>query len=214
MSAIRAINPINSRSAQGFAPRLVSSARAQFASRKLSAAMIIGLGLVGIQLLSLFIGAFISQGAYQLAQLKQERRDLATTSDILAAQVDSLSSMQNLSNAAHGLGMVANTNPVFLRLSDQKVIGKPKAAYAVDGHVSSNMVPNAMLTSRTDVVAIKARAALAHELALATAAAKAAAAKSAAARTSVNPVNSNVVKPVSFKAPVSSSSDLPVSPTH
>jgi hypothetical protein len=71
-----------------------------------------------------------------------------------------------------------------------------------------------MLTSRTDVVAIKAKAALAHELALATAAAKAAAAKSAAAKTSVNPVNSNVVKPVSFKAPVSSSSDLPVSPTH
>ena len=209
MSAIRAINPINSRSVQGFAPRLVSSARAQFASRKLSAPMIIGLGLVGIQLLSLFIGAFISQGAYELAQLKQERRDLATTSDILAAEVDSLSSMQNLANAAHGLGMVSNTNPVFLRLADQKVIGKPKAAYSADGHVSSNMVPNAMLTSKTDVSAIKAKAALAHELALATAAAKAAAVKN-----STKPVNSNVVKPVSFKAPVSSSSDLPVSPTH
>ena len=209
MSAIRAINPINTRNVQGFAPRLVSSARAQFASRKLSAPMIIGLGLVAIQLLSLFIGAFISQGAYQLAQLKQERRELATTSDILAAQVDSLSSMQNLANAAHGLGMVANTNPVFLRLADQKVIGKPKAAYAVDGHVSSNMVPNAMLTSKTDIGAIKAKAAVAHELALATAAAKAAAAKASA-----KPVNSNVVKPVSFKAPVSSSSDLPVSPTH
>ncbi|MEY4349062.1 MAG: hypothetical protein RL719_359, partial [Actinomycetota bacterium] len=117
--------------------------------------------------------------------------------------------MQNLANAAHGLGMVANTNPVFLRLADQKVIGKPKAAYAVDGHVSSNMVPNAMLTSKTDIGAIKAKAAVAHELALATAAAKAAAAKASA-----KPVNSNVVQPVSFKAPVSSSSDLPVSPTH
>ncbi len=171
--------------------------------------MIVVLGLVGIQILSLFIGAFISQGAYELAQLKQERRDLATTSDILAAQVDSLSSMQNLSNAAHGLGMVANTNPVFLRLADQKVIGKPKAAYAIDGHVSSNMVPNAMLTSKTDVAAIRAKAALAHQVALAKIAAKALAAKSA-----LKPANSNVVKPVSFKAPVSSSSDLPVSPTH
>lgn len=171
--------------------------------------MIVVLGLVGIQLLSLFIGAFISQGAYELAQLKQERRELATTSDILAAQVDSLSSMQNLSNAAHGLGMVVNTNPVFLRLEDQKVIGKPKAAYAVDGHVSSNMVPNAMLTSKTDVSAIKAKAALAHQVALANIAAKALAAK-----TATKPANSNVVKPVSFKAPVSSTSDLPVSPTH
>lgn len=209
MSAIRAINPSNSRIGQGFAPRLVSSARAQFASRRMSAPMIVVLGLVGIQILSLFIGAFISQGAYELAQLKQERRDLATTSDILAAQVDSLSSMQNLSNAAHGLGMVANTNPVFLRLEDQKVIGKPKAAYAVDGNVSSNMVPNAMLTSRTNVRAIQAKAALAREVAHAKNAAKALAAKSA-----IKPANSNVVKPVSFKAPVSSSSDLPVSPTH
>lgn len=209
MSAIRAINPINNRNVQGFAPRLVSSARAQFASRRMSAPMIVVLGLVGIQLLSLFIGAFISQGAYELAQLKQERRELATTSDILAAQVDSLSSMQNLSNAAHGLGMVANTNPVFLRLEDQKVIGKPKAAYAVDGNVSSNMVPNAMLTSKTDVVAIKANAAQAHQVAQSAIAAKAATAKSA-----VKPANSNVVQPVSFKAPVSSSSDLPVSPTH
>jgi hypothetical protein len=175
----------------------------------MSAPMIVVLGLVGIQLLSLFIGAFISQGAYELAQLKQERRELATTSDILASQVDSLSSMQNLSNAAHGLGMVANTNPVFLRLDDQKVIGKPKAAYAVDGNVASNMVPNAMLTSKTDVVAIKAKAAQAHQVALAAIAAKASAAKSA-----TKPANSNVVKPVSFKAPVSSSSDLPVSPTH
>ena len=209
MSAIRAINPAASRLGQGFAPRLVSSARAQFASLKLSAPLIIGLGLVGIQLLSLFIGAFISQGAYQLAQLKQERRELATTSDILAAQVDSLSSMQNLANAAHGLGMVANTNPVFLRLADQKVIGKPKAAYAVDGHVSSNVVPNAMLTSKTDVASIKAKAELAHQAALA-----AIAAKASAAKTSTKPANSNVVKPVTFKAPVSSSSDLPVSPTH
>ncbi len=171
--------------------------------------MIIGLGLVGIQLLSLFIGAFISQGAYQLAQLKQERRDLATTSDILAAQVDSLSSMQNLANAAHGLGMVANSNPVFLRLTDQKVIGKPKAAFAIEGHVSSNLVPNAMLTSKTDVGAIQAKAALAHKLALA-----AIAAKSASAKAVTKSGNINVVKPISFKAPVSSTSDLPVSPTH
>ncbi len=209
MSAIRAVNPVASQYSQGFAPSLVSAARAQFASRRLSAPLIIVLGLVAIQLLSLFIGAFISQGAYELAQLKQERRELATSSDILAAQVDSLSSMQNLANAAHGLGMVANTNPVFLRLEDQKVIGKPKAAYAVAGHVSSNMVPNAMLIATTDVSAIKAKAARAHELALAASAAKRAEAKSPAI-----PESQNVVKPVSFSAQVSSSSDLPVSPTH
>ena len=212
MSAIRAINPSLARPSQGFAPRLVSAARAQFSSRSMSAPMIVVLGLVGIQLLSLFIGAFISQGAYELAQLKQERRDLATTSDILAAQVDSLSSMQNLANAAHGLGMVANTNPVFLRLEDQKVIGKPKAAFAVDGHVSSNLVPNAMLTSKTDVGAIKAKAEIAHQAALAAKAAKAAKASTLLSATKAG--NSNVVKPISYKAPVSSSSDLPVSPTH
>jgi len=194
----------------GFAPRLVASARAQVSNRRLSAPVIAILGLVMIQLVMLVVGALISQGAYQLAQLKQTKKELTTTSDILSAQVDSLSSQQNLANAAHGLGMVANTNPVFLVLADQTVIGKPTAAYATSAHVAQNLVPNAMLTDQTDVAAIRAAA-------LAAKAARAAAASATAkvsAQTTVPTVKINVVKPVSPVSQVASTGGLLASPTH
>jgi len=176
--------------------------------RRLSAPVIAVFGLVTIQLVMLVVGALISQGAYQLAQLKQTNKELTTTSDILSAEVDSLSSQQNLANAAHGLGMVANTNPVFLELSTEKVIGKPKAAYASSGHVAQNLVPNAMLTDQTDVAAIRAAAAAAKAVRIAAAAAK-------ATTLSVLPtVKTNVVRTVSSVSQVASSGGLLASPTH
>jgi hypothetical protein len=179
-------------------------------NRRLSAPVIAILGLVTIQLVMLVVGALISQGAYQLAQLKQTKKELTTTSDILSAQVDSLSSQQNLANAAHGLGMVANTNPVFLVLADQTVIGKPTAAYASSAHVAQNLVPNAMLTDQTDVVAIRAAAVAAKAARVAAAAATA---KTSVLKT-LPTVKINVVKPVSPVSQVASSGELLASPTH
>ena len=127
--------------------------------------LIVVLGLVGIQLVQLLIGVFISQGAYELAQLKAYKHELGTTSEILKAEVDSLSSQQNLANAAQGLGMVANSNPVFLNVGDQKIIGKPTAAKANDSaKVARNLVPNSALVSTTDLVAIKAAQAAATKV--------------------------------------------------
>lgn len=154
-------------------------------STKVTVPLIVVLGLVGIQLVQLLIGVFISQGAYELAQLKAYKHELGTTSEILKAEVDSLSSQQNLANAAQGLGMVANSNPVFLSVADQKVIGKPTAAKANDSvKVARNLVPNSALVSTTDLGAIKA----------AQAAAKAAAKAAAAAK--VEPVKAQTIKDV------------------
>lgn len=154
-------------------------------STKVTVPLIVVLGLVGIQLVQLLIGVFISQGAYELAQLKAYKHELGTTSEILKAEVDSLSSQQNLANAAQGLGMVANSNPVFLSVADQKVIGKPTAAKANDSvKVARNLVPNNALVSTTDLGAIKA----------AQAAAKAAAKAAAAAK--VEPVKAQTIKDV------------------
>ncbi len=214
MSTLRIQTATTPRLTTGFAPRLVAAARSQVGSRRFSAPVIAILGLVAIQLGMLVVGAFISQGAYQLAQLKQTNKELTTTSDILSAQVDSLSSQQNLANAAHGLGMVANTNPVFLVLADQKVIGKPTAAYASSGHVAQNLVPNAMLTDQTDVVAIKAAAAAAKAARAATIAAALAAKASAPQSTPISSVKTNVVQHLSPVTQVASSNGLLTSPTH
>jgi hypothetical protein len=154
-------------------------------STKVAVPLIVVLGLVGIQLVQLLIGVFISQGAYELAQLKAYKHELGTTSEILKAEVDSLSSQQNLANAAQGLGMVANSNPVFLNVGDQQIIGKPTAAGSNDStKVARNLVPNSALVSTTDLGAIKA----------AQAAAKAAA--KAAAATKVESVKTVTVKDV------------------
>jgi Na+-transporting NADH:ubiquinone oxidoreductase subunit NqrC len=213
MSTLR-INNARQASSEALGLRLVTSAREQIATRRFNAPLIAVLGLIAIQVLSVVIGTFISQSAYRLVDIKNQQEELAISADILSSQVDSLSSMQNLANAAHGLGMVANTNPVFLRLSDDKVIGKPKAAYASNGHVSSNLVPNSMLVTKTNVSAIQAKAIAAREAA----AAKAAKAASVSATTQfkvvAQSVKTNVAKPVSAAPKVSSSSGLMASPTH
>ena len=214
MSTLRIPSNAAPRLNTGFAPRLVAAARSQVRNRRFSAPAIAIIGLFAIQMGMLVMGAFISQGAYQLAHLKQANKELTTTSDILSAQVDSLSSQQNLANAAHGLGMVANTNPVFLRLSDQKVIGKPTAAYASSGHVAQNLVPNAMLTDQTDIVAIKAAAAAAKAARAATLAAAAAAKATAPQVATFVGSKTNVAKTVSPVSQVASSSGLLTSPTH
>jgi hypothetical protein len=103
------------------------------------------IGFVVIQLLKLVLDIALSQSAYELRNLKLEKIDLTTQSQIIGQQVDSLSSQQNLANSAQSLGMIANANPVFLRIADQKVFGKPKSALNTDGRVAKNNIASAAL---------------------------------------------------------------------
>lgn len=126
-------------------------------------AVSIALGLLAIQVLQLLLNAFIAEGAYNLADLKKEKKDLVVTQQILGEQVDSLASNQNLANAAQKMGMISNANPVFLRLSDKKVFGKPKAALNADNRISRNLIKSSVLTvtsnlttATEDVVATQA----------------------------------------------------------
>ena len=111
-------------------------------------------GLVAIQVLHVLMGGFTAQFTYEILHLKNEKAALSTQSDILSSEVNSLSSNQNLVNVAHSLGMVSNVNPVFLRLSDGTVIGKPRRALANERTVSSNRVPNAAMITGTDTTGL------------------------------------------------------------
>jgi hypothetical protein len=106
--------------------------------------LILVLGFVGISLLHLLLTIATSQSVYELADLKREKRELDTTSQILAEQVLSLSSNQNLYTTASRLGMVVNTNPVFLRLNDQAILGQPRPAAGTSVQ-SSNLVANSVM---------------------------------------------------------------------
>lgn len=115
---------------------------------KTAGILILGIGLVELGHLSMV--ALTTAGAYEISNLKTERAELDTQLDIIGSQVSSLSSNQNLVNVAHALGMVSNVNPVFLRLSDNSVIGKPRRAQANERTVSKNLVPNASMTTDTN----------------------------------------------------------------
>jgi hypothetical protein len=106
--------------------------------------MIVVVGFLAISLLHLLLTIATSQSVYELSDLKQEKRELETTSQILAEEVASLSSQQNLLNTAAKLGMVANSNPVFLKLDDQTVLGKPKPALGSSSQ-SRNLVANSAM---------------------------------------------------------------------
>lgn len=143
MSAIRAAAKPVSRPNLG----LLQKAR----PRNLKAVGTIVGGLVLIQLLNVLMAGVTTAGAYEISNLKIERSNLSTQADIIGSEVNSLSSNQNLVNVAHALGMVSNVNPVFLRLSDSTVIGKPRRAQANERTVSKNLVPNAAMTTDTNV---------------------------------------------------------------
>jgi len=192
------------------------------------AVFVVTVGAIAIILLGLQLSIMIQQGSYQLAGIKGQMRDLTTTNQILDEQVRSLSSDQNLANAAATLGMVTNANPVYLRLEDGKVIGHPTVAGSGTGvEIGKNVVPNAALVAVTTSGALKA----ATESALAASqSAKAAAAASAsaalhpaviastskiAAGTDLTAQKTNVatLKPAQ-PAIALSASGIPVSPTH
>lgn len=166
----------------------------------------ISAGVVAIALFQLLLHIATSSSVYELSHLQNEKRELTTSTQILGQQVDSLSSQQNLANAAQKLGMISNANPVFLRLEDQKVFGKPKAALTADGRVSRNLVPNSAMI-RTSVIADPAASAAADAVAPAgTPAAQAAA---------FVPVNSNVANgSTAVGSVISTSGGIPASPTH
>ena len=116
-----------------------------------NAALVIGVGLLVIVLLELLITIATSQGVYQISALKAEKKNLVESTQILGSEVDSLSSPQNLSNAAASLGMIANANPVFLNIEKQKISGKPMAALSgYQSRISRNLVPNAELVTQTN----------------------------------------------------------------
>ena len=113
--------------------------------------MILVTGFVAVSILHLLLTILTSQSVYELADLKREKRELETTSQILSEEVSSLASNQNLLNTASRLGMVANTNPVFLRLTDQAVLGQPLPA-PIATTQSTNLVANsAMVIESTQI---------------------------------------------------------------
>ena len=97
------------------------------ASRIPFAALVVltlGLGVVGLLLLN----TSLQQGAFRTAALGTQAAKLLDRQQDLELRVAALRSPQRLAERAHRLGMVAYLDPVFLRLSDGRVLGRPRPA--------------------------------------------------------------------------------------
>lgn len=170
-----------------------------------AALMAVGIGLVAIIVLQLLVTIGTSAGVYEISSLKKQQANLVESTAIIGAQIDSLSSPQNLSNAAAKLGMVANANPVFLNVEKQKISGKPMAALSgYQNRISKNLVPNAEMSVQTSSSVL--------DQSSPDSAAKTANSSSQSAAKSAS---ANVATPTNDSAPVvSSKSRIPASPTN
>jgi hypothetical protein len=83
--------------------------------------MILTVGLLGM----LWINTSLSQGAFTLTDLQQQRAQLLETEQRLAEQLARAESPAQVEAAARELGMVPQEVPVFVRLSDGQIIGNP-----------------------------------------------------------------------------------------
>jgi cell division protein FtsB len=87
---------------------------------------LVGSGLVGL----IFLSTLLQGQAFAISDLKREAALLEAQRAELAVTVNDLQSPAAIAERALDEGMVPNTNPVFLRLADGKVIGKPVPAEA------------------------------------------------------------------------------------
>lgn len=105
--------------------------------------------LFGVVVAQLLMSIAVSQGAYQLNSLQDKQTELQRSVQAASEDLNRLTSPQNLAANANALGMVTNSNPVYLRLSDGAVLGAPVAANGAAGTVTGgqgNLVPNSLLT--------------------------------------------------------------------
>ncbi|MGO1316205.1 MAG: hypothetical protein ACTMIR_04090 [Cellulomonadaceae bacterium] len=84
------------------------------------------MALVGAALISvLLLNTTMANGAYESRDLQAQIAQLAQSEQALLAQLEEASAPTALAERAQRLGMVQDSTPAFLRLSDGAIIGDP-----------------------------------------------------------------------------------------
>ena len=123
----------------------VVATRAQRKARPKVFYAIVTVGVIfGIIISNLRLSVAVASGAYEIAAMQQSNKELGRSYQTMNQDLDRLSSPQNLAANAEALGMVNNSTPVYLRLSDGAVLGTPEPASATSGLIAGaeGAVPN------------------------------------------------------------------------
>lgn len=103
--------------------------------------------LLAIVVVQLLLSILVTKGAYTLDSLQNTSTALQREQQSVSEQLDTAESPQNLAAEASKLGMVANPNLAYLRLSDSHVLGSPHPAPAAGKAAGVDLVPNALLNA-------------------------------------------------------------------
>ncbi len=134
MSALAAAPLRAPRTAPRPVPLEIVTTRPQRRSRPRAAhAVVTVIGVFAILLTQLLLSIVLSDGAYRISALESQRIELDRSAQVLTESIEALRSPQHLAMNAESLGMVANSSPAYLRLSDGLVLGAPVAAGAGSG---------------------------------------------------------------------------------
>ncbi|MBX3195924.1 MAG: hypothetical protein KF727_12600 [Microbacteriaceae bacterium] len=106
-------------------------------------AIVAGIGV--ILLIQLALSFVLADGAYYIAGLQSQQRDLLREQHALQERLELLGSTQNLTANAEALGMVASGNPMFLDLGTGKVSG----SHSKDRSLPDNLIANSLLDGST-----------------------------------------------------------------
>lgn len=90
-------------------------------------------GLAGL----LFLHTALAEDSFRLQDLKNRSAALAAREQALEQEVALAASPRRLAARAEALGMVRGVNPAFIRLSDGRVLGRPRPATAPPPPVST-----------------------------------------------------------------------------
>jgi hypothetical protein len=124
--------------------RIVSSRSQRQARPKIAYALTALGGMAVIVAAQLLLSVGISQSAYEISTLQGRQVELGRTAESVGEDLVRASSPQSLAANAAALGMVANSNPVYLRLSDGAVLGAPRQAEGTPAG-GETLVPNSLL---------------------------------------------------------------------
>jgi hypothetical protein len=126
--------------------RAVSSAVGRRRRPKVFFATVTVISFFIIIVAQILLSISLQSGAYEIAGLQRDVKELGRTYQSATQDLNRMTSPQNVAQSAEVLGMVGNSNPVYLRLSDSLVTGAATATGAGGTLVAQgSLVPNAML---------------------------------------------------------------------
>lgn len=149
MSATQAVRAPRTAPRIDEAPRRhldIAPSRAQRRARpRIYAALTAIGGIIVILLGQLLMSIALADGAYQIASLQREQRDLVREQHAAEESLEQLSSTQNVVQNAAALGMVPSGDPVFLDVATGAALGSARGSTGQVVGAGGNLIGNVLL---------------------------------------------------------------------